>query len=254
MTIYYALDCETTGLDPETDRLLELAVYNPVMRRQCLSTLVYQPSPIPVMAKSITLIDDEDVRDAPREDVVIQHMVSRLLEGMAQTKRTCAFVAHNAEFDRSFVVRSASSPQLPEEYARDLNTGPWICTMRLAKHLLPEAESYGLMYLRYYLGLKISPQGHPHRARYDAEVCWHVWQALRERLAAHVDPEDARSVVEWQSRPVLLRTCAFGKHRGEPWDQIPRQYLQWMQKQERENPGSWDSDTLYTIDYYLSGD
>lgn len=251
--IFYALDCETTGLEPETDRLLELAVFNPTMRRQCLSSLVYQSSPIPTMAKSVTLIDDDQVRDAPREEVVIGHMVNRLQEGMAQTGQDFAFVCHNAAFDRSFVVQAGSNPQLPEDYSQFLDTTPWVCTLRLARHLLPGLESYTLQYLRFALDLKIAPQGYPHRARYDAEVCWHVWQTLRERLAAHVDPEDARAVVEWQNRPVLLRTCVFGKHRGESWDQIPRQYLQWMQKQERESPGSWDSDTLYTISYYISG-
>lgn len=242
---YYAIDCETTGLDPEQDRILEIAIFNPTTRRQNLRSLIAQPEPIPTAIKALTLIDDDDVRGAPAQDRVIGAMFDRLLEGTPP-----AFVAHNAEFDKAFVVRAAKSPGLNEEYGIIAETHPWICTFRLARHLCPESESHALMHLRYHLGLKIAPAGFPHRARYDAEVCWHVWQALRERLAVHIDPEDARAVVEWQNRPCLLRTCAFGKHRGEPWDKVPKAYLKWMQKQE---PGSWDSDTNYTIDYYLSG-
>lgn len=233
----FAIDTETTGLDPEKDRLLEIAVCTEGGPHLTMHSLISQPEPIPTMAKAITLIDDEDVHGMPDQSYVIDRIANHLMD-----HGCTALVAHNAQFDKGFCG------------AAGLHLGvPWICTYRIARHIWPDLESHGLMFLRYHLGLKISPRGHPHRALYDAHVCLAVWEALSRELDSRnlCDPKDPASVVEWQNRPVLLRTIRFGKHAGTAWDEIPRSYLQWMQKAEKEKPGSWDEDTLYTLDYYL---
>ena len=57
-------------------------------------------------------------------------------------------------------------------------------------------------------------------------------------------------LLQLTNTPVLLATCNFGKHKGQPWASVPRDYLQWM---VRENDiYRNDRDMRYTVDHYLS--
>ncbi len=242
----FAIDLETTGLDPETDRILEIGMTDNGARHGIditraeqfsINSLVHYDQPIPCAAKAIHLITEKDVAKAPPLWSVVE-TVMMVLDTYAKNQR--CLVAHNAPFDSAFL------PELEEE--------TWICTQRLAKHLLPGLESYGLQYLRFYLDLDLQPEGYPHRAFYDAQVCMAVFTELVTKYHAQIDiPDDGgpEALRDWCNRPCLLTTINFGKHRGERFADLPYSYLDWMERQERAKPGTWDSDTLYTIRYHL---
>jgi uncharacterized protein (DUF3820 family) len=46
--------------------------------------------------------------------------------------------------------------------------------------------------------------------------------------------------------PVRLKTIEFGKHKGLPFEQIPKDYLKWLQEQPR-----LDDDLKYTLNLIL---
>jgi exodeoxyribonuclease X len=135
-------------------------------------------------------------------------------------------VAHNADFDSKF---------LPEIIS------PWICTFRAAKHVWPGAPGYSNQVLRYWLKLEPDlPTGkYPHQALYDVSVTVGI---LRKMLERHT-PEQ---LLKLSKTPVRLKTIGFGKHRGQDFNQIPRDYLQWLRKQQ-----GLDSDLIHTLDSLL---
>jgi exodeoxyribonuclease X len=225
---FCVIDIETTGLDPVKDKICEIAFVITTLTEvvHAVDTLVNPGIPIPAFASAIHHIVDSDVVNAPVE----------MPYGIKLPKRHC-YVAHNARFDSSF---------LPH-----LSNKPWICTMRLAKRLMPQWEHFGNQYLRYSLGLKVElPQGSlPHRALPDALVT----AALLRHLLAKLPEEGPGTVGEltaWVAEPFLLKTCKFGKlHRGKPWAEVPKDYLRWMHNQCSD----LDVDTLHTVRHYLEG-
>jgi exodeoxyribonuclease X len=137
-------------------------------------------------------------------------------------------VAHNAEFDSKFL------PEVKHQ---------WLCTMRTAKHLWPNAPGFSNQTLRYHLG--ITPlqdyvsNRYPHQALYDVATT----AALLLRMLHEHTPE---KLLELSNKPVMLKTVTFGKHRGKPYTQVPTDYLQWIQ-----SSGKWDSDVSYTVEQEL---
>jgi exodeoxyribonuclease X len=156
-------------------------------------------------------------------------MVSALLELMGNIETNTVFVAHNSDFDSKF---------LPEVKK------PWICTMRAAKHIWPNAPGYGNQVLRYWLGLEPDPmfiQGRfPHQALYDVATTTAI---LLEMLKKNT----ANELYHFTKSPVKLKKINFGKHKGTDFDKVPLNYLRWLQGQS-----NIDIDLKHTIDHYLT--
>lgn len=106
-------DVETTGLSPETDRVIEVATVMFDVQAACVtasfSSLIYADSNAAI---DINRIPAEVLLDAPRGD----YAWARVDELIALANGESAFVAHRAEFDRGFY---------PPELAARL---PWICS------------------------------------------------------------------------------------------------------------------------------
>jgi DNA polymerase III epsilon subunit-like protein len=205
---YTVVDVETTGLSPAADAVVEVAVLciegGEVVDR--FVSLVNPGRPIPVYASAVHGIYDRDVCDAPSLASLREHL-------LALTKRATV-VAHNARFDRGFLPFFASQP--------------WICTMRLAMHLV-DAASYRNEALRAYLGITM-PVGHgqAHRAYADAAVTAAILDRLLERYAMGPFPQTVTGLIASIAKPARLGRFAFGAHRGLPIGQIPSSYLRWI--------------------------
>ena len=99
---FIALDFETTGLQVETDRIIEVAAIlfengEPIKR---FTTLVNPGIPIPELIEEITGITNQMVVDAPREKDVVNDFFSFIGD--------LPIVAHNTPFDLSFLQDMAS--------------------------------------------------------------------------------------------------------------------------------------------------
>jgi DNA polymerase III subunit epsilon len=82
------------------------------------------------------------------------------------------FVAHNVRFDWGFVAQGIRR-------ARDVELdGPRICTVRLAKKLIPGLRSRGLDSVARYFGVEIENR---HRAGGDAHATARVFLRLLDR-------------------------------------------------------------------------
>jgi len=151
---FAVVDVETTGSSPRRgDRVIEIAV---VVVADGRIDLVYDRLLDPGMAvpprvTMLTGISTAMVAGQPGFADVTDDLL-RVLNGTV-------FVAHNARFDWAFLVN---------EFRRGRGLelqGPRLCTVRLARRLLPPMDSRGLDYVADYCGVEISQR---HRAAGDA--------------------------------------------------------------------------------------
>lgn len=150
------VDVETTGGRPDHgDRITEIAVAT-VRGGEVVDlfeTLVNPQRAIPPFITRLTNISWEMVRDkSPFRDICGD--VVRALEGNI-------FVAHNVAFDWRFV-----SAEVSRSTGRELK-GRRLCTVRLARRLLPQLRSRSLDWVARHYGVEI-PAGMRHRAAGDA--------------------------------------------------------------------------------------
>lgn len=118
-----AIDCETTGLDPATDRIIDIAV---VTATETFHSLVNPGRPVD--ATFIHGITDADVADAPTLSELVPTLVS-LLAGNA-------IVGHNIAFDLAFL--NAEFERANYRFAIPREVG--ICTMNQSRIYLPDGS------------------------------------------------------------------------------------------------------------------
>ena len=154
---FVVLDVETTGLSPARHRLVEVAALRieQGMPGGHLATLVDPGVPIPAEATAIHGLGDPDVAGAPSEAEAARLFLDFL--GGPDT----LVVAHNAQFDSSFLAHALMRSGV------DLPGNPVLDTMVLARHALPSDPSRSLEALARSYGL---PQARRHRALADCEV------------------------------------------------------------------------------------
>jgi DNA polymerase-3 subunit epsilon len=170
---FAVVDVETTGGRPDTgDRITEIAAVTVRDGRvvDVFETLVNPERSIPPFITRLTNISWEMVREkAPFRDVC-EHVL-RAIDGHV-------FVAHNASFDWRFV-----SAEVSRATGREL-TGRRLCTVRLARRLLPQLRSRSLDYVARHYGVEI-PEGMRHRAAGDALATAHCLLRLLEDARGH---------------------------------------------------------------------
>jgi DNA polymerase III subunit epsilon len=152
--LYAIVDIETTGSYALGNGITEIAIaiHDGTQVIDFYETLVNPHRPIPYFIQSLTGISDAMVKKAPSFSEVAAH-----IHGLLQDK---VFVAHNVNFDYSFVKHNLEEAGYNYE-ARKL------CTVRLARKILPGYKSYSLGKLCHQLGIGISNH---HRAGGDTRA------------------------------------------------------------------------------------
>lgn len=152
--LYAIVDIETTGGYAGAHGITEIAVilHNGVSVEGQYQTLVNPGVPIPRYITSLTGITNEMVQEAPSFGEVAEK-VFNLLSGRV-------FVAHNVNFDYSFVKHHLQA------HGYELNTKK-LCTVRLSRKVFPGYLKYSLGSICRELDITISSR---HRAFGDAEA------------------------------------------------------------------------------------
>ena len=151
---YAIVDIETTGGNASGSRITEIAIiiHDGIRVVDRWETLVNPQKEIPLPIFSLTGISNEMVRDAPIFDD-ISEKVLELLTGRI-------FVAHNVNFDYSFVRHQLEASGF--KWA-----APKLCTVRATRKIKPGLGSYSLGRLCHSLDIPLSNQ---HRAAGDADA------------------------------------------------------------------------------------
>ena len=162
--MFAIIDIETTGLKATTEKITEIAIYiydgNQVIDR--FVSLVNPERDIPYQITKITGITNQLVANAPK----FYEIAKKIIE-ITENK---IFVAHNAQFDYSFVKEEFK--RLGYNYQRKT-----LCTVRLTRKLIPNLASYSLGNICQSLGISIMNR---HRAAGDTEATVKLFEQLLE--------------------------------------------------------------------------
>ncbi len=163
LNTFIAFDFETTGLDPNTDKVIEIAAIrfedgNPTDR---FVSLINPEIPISSFISDITGITNEMVSDAPTED----NIVDSFFEFLGDTP----MVAHNTSFDWKFLS------SMEERHGKWLPERNFYDTLPLSRSFLFFQPTHNLSAVSDYYGLSIAEA---HRAEADTENCGRIFIEL----------------------------------------------------------------------------
>ncbi|RYY52813.1 MAG: DNA polymerase III subunit epsilon [Chitinophagaceae bacterium] len=167
--MYAIVDIETTGGYAAANGITEICihVFDGEKTSTVFSSLVNPHQAIPRYIQAMTGISNEMVAAAPSFEDIAERVYELLSPNI--------FVAHNVNFDYSFVRASLAA------CGYTLNVKK-LCTVRLSRKLMPGFPSYGLGNLCQSLGITISDR---HRAGGDTAATVEVFRLLLAR-----DPEN----------------------------------------------------------------
>lgn len=206
---FAVVDTETTGLDPSKDRIVEFAMRDSL--GYGVDFLVNPEMPIPAEVSGIHHLTAVDLMYAMSNDQAMQRIERIVMPSYV-------VVAHNAVFDRSFLPC--------------LNDRTWLCTKRLAQHLLPDAPNHKNQTLRYHLGCNYNEQGidlkglAPHRALADVIVTSAILKVLLNQYD-YLYGDDLDGLLAFAASPISVTTMPFGKHAGTKLAELPSDYIEW---------------------------
>jgi DNA polymerase III subunit epsilon len=182
---WVVVDVETTGGSPaHGHRVIEIAAVRVSGGRivERFSTLVNPLRPIPRMITSLTGISEADVAGAP--------VFGQIAPDLTEVLQGRVFVGHNASFDWRFV-----SAELERCTAQTL-AGRRLCTLRLARRILPHLPSRSLGALAEYFGVEMAAH---HRALDDAA-------ATAELMLRFLATLEEQGVTDWQGLEAFLQS------------------------------------------------
>ena len=163
---FIVFDIETTGLSALNCKITEIGAVKikngEILERY--NTFVNPECPIPEEITKLTSITDEMVADARTIDEVLPEFLAFVGDRL--------MIAHNADFDTSFIRVAAKTLEIPF-------SNPYLDTVGLSRFLNPELKSHKLNLLaeHYKLG-----DFHHHRACDDAEMLAMIFFGMAKQL------------------------------------------------------------------------
>lgn len=167
---YVCVDLETTGLNPKSDRIIEIGAVH-VRDGEIVGTFQTFVNPRRLLEERITEltgITKEDLADAP----VLDEVFDDFLEFAGELP----LLGHSVLFDYSFLKKAAVDRK--KTFERN-----GVDTLKIARKYLPELESRGLGFLCKHYGIPHQA----HRALEDAKATVALYERLEE---AFYQPED----------------------------------------------------------------
>lgn len=219
--IFVCLDCETTGLDPVQDRIIEVAIVKFTLDGvlEEYETLINPEYLICDESIAIHHITQEMVAGKPTIDQVLKPIID-LIDGHI-------IVGHGIGFDIQLLINAAArygiSNRLHENASLD--------TLRMAR-LYGESPVNSLEQLRRHFGIEAAGA---HRAMGDVIVNIEVFKRLLK------DYRTTEEVFDALSRPIMFKTMPLGQHKGRLMKDVPLQFLLWAANKD------FDQDLIFSI-------
>lgn len=162
---YTVVDTETTGLDSQKSRIIEIAAIRVRGGKEVarFETLIKPGRKLGKKIVELTGITDDDLKDAPSQEEALQQFMDFLKDDI--------IVAHNANFDVDFLYDSMVRCDL-----KPLMNN-FIDTLRLAKYITADVKNYKLETLAQKYQIS---QPTAHRAMADCETTKSLLEKLME--------------------------------------------------------------------------
>ena len=203
---YVVFDIETTGFSPEVNKIIEIGAVKVVEGKivDRFSSFVNPEVPIPYRIEELTHINDSMVVGAPKIETVLPEFLA-FCEGSVM-------VAHNADFDVSFIMKKAE--QLGMQFQPT-----YVDTVAMARYLLPNLNRFKLDTVAKAIGVNLDNH---HRAVDDAACTAEIFVKfivmLEDRGITDLDQLNERgsnSVENILKMPtyhaIILATCDQGR-------------------------------------------
>jgi len=160
--MFAVVDIETTGGHANANNITEIAIvlHNGKEIEGKFTSLVNPCMPIQRYVQGLTGITDAMVATAPKFEDLAENIYNLLKDRI--------FVAHNVNFDYSFVKHQLA------QAGYNLTTHK-LCTIRLARKIFPDLPKYGLGTVCRELNIELNDR---HRAAGDAIATAHLFQLL----------------------------------------------------------------------------
>ena len=212
------LDFETTGLMPAYDRTIEVAATLLVDHRpmETFHQLMHPGANLPLFITTLTGITDAMLCGQPRPEQVMPRL-QRFVRGLP-------IIAHNAAFDRGFLHAELARAGLTAQ-------SEFLCTMRLARRLVPGLPTYRLDALVDSLDVRAPDARQFHRSVADVNHTVAIWQHLHDRFSAQTDMHE----------PSVSTLCALMR---KPKKQVPN-YLAKLRAGQRDPMNSHDCASMH---------
>ncbi|MDP1880438.1 MAG: DUF3820 family protein [Parachlamydiaceae bacterium] len=205
---FVCVDCEATGLDPQNDRIVEIAVMlfdaNEVYEQ--MESLIDPECLIPESSIAIHHITPEMVKGKP----YIQNVLPEVLRLIGNH----IIIGHGIKFDIDIISAAADRNDIP----CSIRHNRYLDTLRMARHY-GESPVNSLEQLRMHFNI---PLEGAHRAMSDVIVNKEVFKFLSKQF------RNTQHLFDVLSRPIQMSSMPFGKHKGRQFKEIPLQYLQWI--------------------------
>lgn len=219
--VFICVDCETTGLDVNVDRIIEVAVVKFTMNEilEEFETLVDPGTVIPEASIEIHNITQEMVQGKPK--------IEEVLPAILKMIGSHVVIGHGIKFDIDMIANAADRAGVHNT----IRNNRQMDTLRLAR-LYGESPTNSLEQLRKHFN--IEEEG-AHRAMSDVIVNIEVFKFLSKKF------KTTHQIFEALSRPILLKNMPLGKHKGRPMKEIPLNYLVWASHKD------FDQDLIYSL-------
>lgn len=218
---FICLDCESTGLNPLEDKIIEIAAIKFTFEKKIdkFEFLVNPGMDIPHESQQIHNITNEMVYQKPK--------IKELLPDILKFVGDSIIVGHGIKFDIDLIANEAKKAAIDCSIENNL----FIDTLRLAR-LYGKSPENSLEKLRKHFNI---PNEGAHRAMNDVVVNIEVFKHLTTSF------QTTKQVLERLKKPVLMKAMPLGKHKGRPFSEIPLDYLKWAAGKD------FDQDLLYSI-------
>lgn len=218
---FVCFDCEATGLDPEKDRIIEIAAarftFDEILESR--EDLINPGISIPQHTIEIHHITDDMIRGKPAmKEVVAEYL--NFIEGHI-------VIGHGIPFDLTLLDAEAKRAGK----GSSLMNQKYLDTLRMAR-LYGESPTNSLESLRKHFN--IAAEG-AHRAMNDVIVNIEVFKHLSRKF------KTTEEILKRLERPIALKLMPLGKHKGRPFREIPVEYLRWAANQ------NFDQDLLFSL-------
>ena len=190
---FVCIDLETTGLDPNNDRIIEVAIirfrFDAILER--FETLIDPETIIPESSIAIHKITPNMLVGKPKIKEVLPKILTMLEDTM--------IVGHGVGFDIAILLAA-----LQRACISSPKKIPFIDTLRMAR-IYGESPTNSLEKLREHFHIQLEGA---HRAMNDVIVNIEVFKKLAK---SYKKTED---ILKALSKPIILAKMPLGKHKG----------------------------------------
>ncbi len=219
--VFVCIDCETTGLDLQQDRVIEVAaiVFTVHEELEVFDTLIDPKIPIPESSTAIHHITNEMIVGMPTLEDILPRMLSIIGRHPV--------VGHGVHFDVSLLATAAEKAGIPHH----LSSNKQIDTLRMARYY-GECPVNSLAQLGKHFNIEVAGT---HRAMTDVLINVGVFKYLLQQFST------LQQLYNALDKPILMRTMPLGKHKGRLIKDLPLDYLRWAANKD------FDGDLLFSL-------